>query len=154
MWQTCAAHIRQHPTGRGVEPRLSETTTARSYTASRAPFWKSWFLQQPALGWAALGGAVAVLAGAWLFAPASTTPVDDLITRSVSLPEIQSVNDLENTLVSYRRPPSLASALVNNHSMMSSGPFSNYVGPSLVSYSAIASPPAVSPDAVSPGMQP
>jgi len=142
MWQTCSTQIRLHPTERGVEPRVLISNPTASDTAAgkvSAPFWSGWFVQQPALGWAALGAAGAIFLGVWLLTP-ETSDVEPPMVAVAPLPELQNANDLEALSVSYQRPPAMASALVNNHSMMSSGPFSNYVGGSLVSYSAVAPP--------------
>ncbi|HEX8833101.1 MAG TPA: hypothetical protein VF719_02815, partial [Abditibacteriaceae bacterium] len=44
------------------------TSRAVPETESRA-WWQGWLGRQPNLGWAALGGALAVLGGVWFFGP-------------------------------------------------------------------------------------
>jgi hypothetical protein len=94
----------------------------RERTKARNPF-LGWFDFQPRLGWAALGGAVAVFGGVWLLAPQADVPQD-----SSAVPQF----------VRFENPPESMAALVNNHTAMAVDPFNDHVGSTLVSYSATA----------------
>lgn len=111
MWQRCAEKIYN---------RIETDRQAKQKTS-----WLSWARLQPRLGWATLGGAVAVLGGAWFLTPQSTEPNDAPLTSIAGF-------------VDFRQPPRAASTLVNHHSGMSIDPFTDHVGTTLVSYSSTA----------------
>ena len=111
MWSKCAE-------------KLHASIEAERLAAQR-PAWRQWLGVQPRWGWAALGGAVAVLGSVWLMGPqnAPVSPAD---------------NSNPGQLVAFQQPPAMASTLVNHHSAMAFDPFTDHVGSTLVSYSATA----------------
>lgn len=120
MWQGCAEHI------------FVEREKQRQRTAAG---WRGWLARQPRWGWVSLASAAAVLASVWFMAPAA--------------PEYSSPSNLNpfvsspGPLVTFQQPPAIAAGLVNHHSAMAVDPFTDYVGSTMVSYSATAPLPAV-----------
>lgn len=118
MWHCCREQI-------------FEKTEANRLAAQNPSFW-NWFKAQPSWGWAALGGAVAIL-GSVLLTP-DTTP-------ETSTPQFATTM-LSGTptpgLKLFSQPSRVTSELVNHHSAMAFDPFTDHVGSTLVSYSATA----------------
>ena len=113
MWHCCREQI-------------FEKTEANRLAAQNPSFW-NWFKAQPSWGWAALGGAVAIL-GSVLLTPEASQDQPQLKIATVA-PELRML----------RQPSRVASELVNHHSGMAIDPFTDHVGSTLVSYSATAS---------------
>jgi len=113
MWHCCREQI-------------FEKTEANRLAAQNPSFW-NWFKAQPSWGWAALGGAVAIL-GSVLLTPEASQDQPQLKIATVA-PEPRML----------RQPSRVASELVNHHSGMAIDPFTDHVGSTLVSYSATAS---------------
>jgi hypothetical protein len=103
--------------------------------AQRSSLW-DWVRRQPRWGWAALGGAVAVFGGIWMF-----SPHDDPSELPPTPPGV--------TWIRFDTPPAIASSLVNHHSAMAFDPFTDHVGSTLVSYSATA-PAPLEPSTLAP----
>jgi len=122
MWHRCSEHIFQK-----VE---AERAGAKQPIAAQREYSlqgnASWFSRQPRWSWAALSGALAILASAWLF----NSP------ESSSSPDFPVADNSPGQLVALQRPSGPASVLINHHSAMSVDPFTDYVGTTLVSYSA------------------
>jgi hypothetical protein len=114
MWQCCAE-------------KLYEKREAERLARQNPGLW-SWMRVQPRWGWAALGGAVAVLGSVWLMTP---NPTND------GAPTLATA-DATGQLVMFREPPRAASGMVNHHAGMAMDPFTDHVGSTLVSYSATA----------------
>lgn len=128
MWHRCAEHI--------FEKVEAQRSGSQNSTAAVSPSTSeysggifSWFSRQPRWSWGALGGALAVLAGVWFLAPQ-----DDSVTFANN-GNFPTQNDSPGELVALRTPPGVAS-LVDHHSAMTVDPFTDYVGTTLVSYSA------------------
>lgn len=116
MWHCCREQI-------------FEKTEANRLAAQNPAFW-NWFKTQPRWGWAALGGAVAIL-GSVLLSPENA--------QEQSQPQfVVSVPTVEPQLKLFRRPSPVASEMVNHHAAMAFDPFTDHVGSTLVSYSATA----------------
>ncbi|MDF2439777.1 MAG: hypothetical protein JWN98_761 [Abditibacteriota bacterium] len=119
MWHCCREQI-------------FEKVEAKRLVAQNPSFW-NWFQAQPRWGWAALGGAVAIL-GSVLLGPDST--------QEASAPTLASATMASGTgtpeLTMFRQPSRVTSELVNHHSAMAMDPFTDHVGSTLVSYSATA----------------
>lgn len=120
MWQRCAE-------------QLYDRIEADRVAQQRSSGWLGWFQMQPRWGWAALGGAVAVLGGVWFLAPQNAPGEWNDAPRTAAVSAADTAG-----FVSFRRPPREASTLVNHHSAMSIDPFTDHVGTTLVSYSASA----------------
>jgi hypothetical protein len=114
IWGVCLQKI--------IEKTEAERTTVRS------PF-LGWFTGQPRLGWAALGGAIAVFGSVWAFTPHGSAP---------RTPTTIAQFDTSTNFVRFENPPRNTAALVNNHAAMAFDPFNDHVGSTLVSYSATA----------------
>jgi hypothetical protein len=104
--------------------KWTEQVEQQRVALPRPSLW-NWARHQSRWGWAALGSAMAVFGGIWMFSPND----DPSEPNSVSPPV---------TSVSYERPPASTSSLVNHHSAMAFDPFTDHVGATLVSYSATA----------------
>lgn len=115
MWQQCSEKLH----ARIEKERL----------AKQNPTLWSWIKLQPRWGWAALGGAVAVLGSVWLMAPD---------TPDTNTAPTYAAAGANSELVMFRRPSGAASGLVNHHAGMAFDPFTDHVGSNLVSYSATA----------------
>jgi hypothetical protein len=113
MWQCCADKI--------FEKREAERL------ARQNPSLWSWIQMQPRWGWAALGGAVAILGSVWLMAPTATT--------NDGAPVITTA-DAAGELRMFRQAPPAASGMVNHHAGTAMDPFTDHVGTTLVSASA------------------
>jgi len=134
MWHRCSEHIFQK-----VEAERSGTKRAVTASPQAPPEYSTglsgWFSRQPRWSWATLGGAMAILAAAWF-----ATPQNNAIFAN----NFPAQNDSPGELVALQRPSGAASVLVNHHSAMSVDPFTDYVGTTLVSYSATSAPSASS----------
>lgn len=122
MWHFCSEHIFH----KVEEQRLNK---------QRSPFQtlSYWLSQQPRWSWAGLFAAFAVFGMVWFMAPSENNPAD------------LDVFPLENQPIALQNPPTLAAGLIDQHSAMAIDPFTDYVGTTLVSYSATTSvPPTVS----------
>lgn len=116
MWQSC-------------REQLFDQIESNRLAAQNPSIW-NWFTAQPRWGWAALGGAVAILGSVLLSPDAGQEP-----TR----PQLAATTAQPVDLVMFRRtPPPVASELVNHHTAMAFDPFTDHVGSTLVSYSATA----------------
>ena len=129
MWHRCAEHIFQK-----VEAQRSGAQNSTAAVSAPAPEYSrgalGWFSRQPRWSWGALGGALAVLAGVWFLAPQ-----DNSITFANN-GNFPTQNDSPGELVALRTPPGMAAGLIDHHSAMTVDPFTDYVGTTLVSYSA------------------
>jgi hypothetical protein len=114
MWARCARHI--------------EDKIERERLAAQRPAWWQWS-RSPAMGWASLGGALAVLAGVWLLAP--STP-----QNSATQPLLANTDEPRAEWIRFNTPPRVASKFINHHTAMAFDPFSDHVGVTLVSDSA------------------
>jgi hypothetical protein len=153
LWEGCAEHIFQRTEARRLQgPGVAETTT---------PAWMNWVRNQPAWGWVALGSAVAVLGGAWWFSPQDNQPVTGSGTALADLSPVQSLmpppdanSAFPGRLITFQRPPALASSMVDSHTTMTYAPFVDHVGTLIVSSSATdgaAAPAGVQATRVSAG---
>ena len=137
MWHRCSEHIFQK-----VEAERNGTKQTLVANSVAAPEYSGgisrWFSRQPRWSWATLGGALAILAGVWFLAPQ-----DDNATFANS-GNFPTQNDSPGELIVLQRPSGATSGLVDHHSAMAVDPFTDYVGTTLVSYSA-TSPSATSP---------
>jgi anti-sigma factor RsiW len=115
MWECCANKI--------FEKREAERL------ARQNPSLWSWIRMQPRWGWAALGGAVAILGSVWLLAPAPTTN-----DGAPAFATASAAGDLKM----FRQPPAATSGIVNHHAGTAMDPFTDHVGSTLVSASATA----------------
>lgn len=122
MWHRCSEHIFQK-----VE---AERTGVNSLATAGSPGFSGWLSRQPRWSWATLGGALAILGSVWMLAPH-----DDSATFADS-GNFPTQDNSPGELVALRRPSGAASGLINHHSAMAVDPFTDYVGTTLVSYSA------------------
>ncbi len=145
MWHRCAEHIFQKVEAERLNQ--SPLTPAREYSraedaTAETAGWRGWFVRQPGWSWASLVGAFAVFGAVWFLAPGDATLVNDSTGREVVTPEAALVmfpspvptQNLSN-------PPSDAASLVNHHTGMTVDPFTDYVGNTMVSYSATVPTP-------------
>lgn len=121
MWDSCSEHI-----FRKVEKQRLEKTPVPTRTLHH------WLAQQPRWSWAGLIAAFAIFGMVWFLAPLES----DAISNDVFPPEGQ--------LVALQNPPTMAAGLIDQHSAMAIDPFTDYVGNTLVSYSATSSDSLVS----------
>lgn len=132
MWHHCSEHIFQK-----VEAQRSGVLQSAAASSSATPEYSrstfGWFSRQPRWSWATLGGALAILGGVWFFAP------NDDSTTFANNGEFPTQNDSPGELVSLQRPSGASLSLINHHSAMAVDPFTDYVGTTLVSYSATSS---------------
>lgn len=120
LWQCCSDKLHE----RIEQQRL----------AAQRPAWWNWARTQPRWGWAALGGAVAVFGGVWLYGPQESQPSQDVAVAQLPAGDQAT----PGTLVNFQTPPDTASTMVNNHTAMTFDPFIDHVASNLVSYSATA----------------
>jgi hypothetical protein len=113
IWERCARHI--------------EDKIERERLAAQRPAWWQW-ARNPVVGWASLGGALAVLGGVWLLAPSSQNPAPPVVALNTEAPRTE--------WISFNTPPREASPFINHHTAMAFDPFSDHVGVTLVSDSA------------------
>ena len=139
MWHRCAEHIFQK-----VEAERANSSSIESREYSRPEMseaqsagWRGWLTRQPRWSWASLAGAFAVFGAVWFLAPGDATVASDAAGREAIAPETELVMFPSpvpgHTLTA---PPSSAASLVNHHSGMTVDPFTDYVGNTMVSYSA------------------
>lgn len=122
IWHGCCEHIFQK-----VEAeRAGAKRAAPEYSGNRS----NWFSRQPRWSWATLGGALAILGSVWFLAPHEGP---NSFAEKENFP---AQNDSPGELIALRRPTGAASVLVNHHAAMTVDPFTDYVGTTLVSYSA------------------
>ena len=126
MWHRCSEHIFQKVEAERVgakQPAAASPVPQREYSLQGNT---SWFSRQPRWSWTTLGGALMILASAWFFN----------LPESSSARSFPVADNSPGELVALRRPTGAASVFVNHHSAMSVDPFTDYVGTTLVSYSA------------------
>lgn len=115
MWSCCQKYI--------------EAKTDRELASRRAPWWQVWWQprRSPVLGWASLGAAVAILAAVVLANPTRT-----------NYPVRIADNNPKTEWIRFQTPPREAATFINHHATMGFDPFSDRVGTTLVSDSAIS----------------
>lgn len=94
---------------------------------------------QPRFGWFALGGAFAALCGALLTSPSPTFAPAGNTAREYSQVVQRSVRDeapAQLVASNAQKPPRAAALFIDHHTAMSFDPFTDHVGPTLVSFSA------------------
>ena len=126
MWNRCFEHIFQKVEAERAGGLKSSFAAEPEYSRPRL----SWFSRQPRWSWATLGAAAAILGGVWFLTPQENS------TTVAERENFPTASDSPGELVALRRPSGAASVLVNHHSAMSVDPFTDYVGTTLVSYSA------------------
>lgn len=114
MWSVC------------LEKIIEDVEQNRGRSSSASPFW-NFLASQPNWGWAALGSAVLVFGGVWMYAPKADT-------LGSETPE--DVHSAE--VIMFQNPPAGANSFINRHAAMSFDGFNDHVGSTLVSYSATA----------------
>lgn len=132
---------------RRCSEQLHEQIEAKRLAAQK-PSWLSWINNQPRLGWAALGSAVAVFGGVWWFSPqdaANSTPDMASVQMAQGYPD-QSLLPPPNAneafpgrLITFQRPSAMAASMVDNHTAMTFDPFIDYVATTAISSSAAES---------------
>lgn len=119
MWRSCSEHIFQKTEGQRLERQHSPIQTLNY-----------WLAQQPRWSWAGLIAAFTVFGMVWFLAPMENNPAE------------LDTFPLETQPVALQNPPTLAAGLIDHHSAMAIDPFTDYVGTTLVSYSATTSVPS------------
>jgi hypothetical protein len=80
-----------------------------------------------------------VFGAVWFLAPGDATGSNDSAGREVVTPETELVMfPSPQSGETFSNPPAGAAALVNHHTGMTVDPFTDYVGNTMVSYSATA----------------
>ena len=96
---------------------------------------------QPRLGWVALGGACALLFGALLTSPSpSVAPLENNASEysRVVQSSIRDEAPIQRASSNTQKPPRAAALFIDHHTAMGFDPFTDHVGPTLVSFSASA----------------
>jgi hypothetical protein len=142
MWHRCAEHIFQKVEAERLNPRREysrQEEVLRDSGAAESRGWRGWLARQPRWSWASLAGAFVVFGAVWFLAPGDATSADG--GREGLAPESELVM-LPTPVPSQAlsTPPTGAAALVNHHTGMTVDPFTDYVGNTMVSYSATAAP--------------
>jgi hypothetical protein len=139
MWHRCAEHIFQK-----VEAERHDSSPEYSrpeMTATESAGWRDWFARQPRWSWASLAGAFALFGAVWFLAPGDAAVVNGPAGREAIAPEAELVmfpSAASAPGQTLSNPPAVAAALVNHHTGMTVDPFTDYVGNTMVSYSATA----------------
>ena len=123
MWHRCSEHIFQK-----VEAERQGRQQPEYSQAAETSSWKGWVLNQPRWSWASLAGAIVVFGAVWFLAP------QDNLNGNDNFPPEGQLVALPNKAL--QNPPAMAAGLVNHHSAMTIDPFTDYVGNTMVSYSA------------------
>jgi len=118
MWGTCSEKLHS-----SIEQQRLKAPRPASALNSGWSF-RDWAQEQPRWGWAALGGALVVLGSAFLSPPAGSPAPGPQAESPAPVVTVAS------------RPSQEMSDTVGHHATMTFDPFTDYIGSTLVSYSA------------------